>query len=61
MKKSNSAKEIAQNDPVIPGNELDRVVTRILRSLRFGKPAHLPGLGTITPGKDWTFVPERKP
>jgi len=39
--------------------ELNRVVNRIIRRLRSGKPARLPGLGIITPGKEWIFRPER--
>jgi hypothetical protein len=39
--------------------QVDRVVTRIIRTLRRGHPARLPGLGTLNPGKPWTFDPER--
>ena len=62
MKKLNLVKQIASRNGVNTGdaaNQMDRVVNRIIRTLRDGKPAHLPGLGTITPGKHWTFQPER--
>lgn len=38
--------------------EVERVVTEIIRTLRRGHPARLPGLGTLNPGKPWTFDPE---
>ena len=54
--------------PLVPGGiprlqaaELERVVDRIIRTLRAGKPARLPGLGTINPGERWTFQPEGDP
>jgi nucleoid DNA-binding protein len=64
MKKSDLAKEMARQnggDAARAADQLDRVVNRIIRKLRGGKPARLPGLGTITPvpGKKWTFEPER--
>ena len=55
------AKELTRgtpDDPAHAADELDRVVNRIIRLLRSGKPLRLPGLGTITPGKEWTFQPE---
>jgi nucleoid DNA-binding protein len=63
MKKSDLAKEMARRkggDPGQAADQLDSVVNAIIRTLRSGKPARLPGLGTITPGKQWTFMPERK-
>jgi hypothetical protein len=39
--------------------QLDQTVSRIIRALRRGEPAHLPGVGTLNPGKPWTFRPER--
>ena len=53
--------DVAKRRGVEPGaaaDQLDRVVTRIIRTLRRGQRAHLPGLGTISPGKPWTFQPE---
>ena len=62
MKKPGSDKEITSEigpNFATEAAELDRVVTRIIRTLRSGKPARLPGLGTLKPGKQWTFLPER--
>ena len=43
----------------LQAQDLERVVDRIIRILRSGKPARLPGLGTISPGNEWTFLQER--
>jgi nucleoid DNA-binding protein len=62
MKKSVLAKEMARKNGGNMGDaadQVDRAVNRIIRTLRGGKPARLPGLGTINPGKQWTFKPER--
>jgi hypothetical protein len=62
MKKSDLAKEMARRnggDASDAADQLDSVVNGIIRTLRSGKAARLPGLGTITPGKKWTFQPER--
>ena len=62
MKRSDSAKENTKESGrnfATDTAELDRVVTRIIRTLRSGKPARLPGLGMLKPGKQWKFVPER--
>jgi len=62
MKKSDLAKDVAKRKGVNPGDaadQMDRVVTDIVRMLKGGHSARLPGLGTITPGKHWTFRPER--
>jgi nucleoid DNA-binding protein len=62
MKKSELVREMARTNG---GNaddaavQLDRVINRIIRTLRGGKPAKLPGVGTINPGKQWTFKSER--
>jgi nucleoid DNA-binding protein len=63
MKKSELAKELAKRNGVKTGNaadQMDLLVNQIIRTLRGGQPARLPGLGTITPGKRWTFLPEQK-
>lgn len=39
-------------------DQLDRAIHRIIKALRLGRPAHLPGLGTLEPGKRWTFRPD---
>jgi nucleoid DNA-binding protein len=36
-------------------DQLDRVVHEIVRNLRQGKPARLPGLGSFRPGEKWKF------
>ena len=62
MKKSDLIKDIAKRRSFKAGDaadEIDRVVTEIIRTLKCGHPAHLPGLGTITPGKQWTFQQEK--
>jgi hypothetical protein len=61
MKKTDLAREIAKTNNIDRGgaaDQMDRAVTRILRTLRGGRPARLPGIGTITPGKKWGFEPE---
>lgn len=61
MKKTDFIKEIAKANKIDAGgaaDQVDRAVHRILRTLRAGKPARLPGLGTITPGKEWGFEPD---
>jgi hypothetical protein len=61
MKKSELARAIARQHKMKTGDaadQVDRAVTRIIRTLRRGNIARLPGLGTITPGKPWTFEPE---
>lgn len=58
MKKSDLAKDIAKSQRLRTGDaadQLDIAVTRIIRTLKAGKPARLPGLGTILPGRPWTF------
>jgi nucleoid DNA-binding protein len=61
MKKSALAKAVAKRHKTKTGDaadQLDRAVTRVIQTLRSGQPARLPGLGTIKPGKPWTFLPE---
>jgi nucleoid DNA-binding protein len=58
MDKANLANYEARRLGVAPGNaadQLDSVVTRIIRALKSGREAELPGLGTIRPGKRWVF------
>jgi nucleoid DNA-binding protein len=62
MKKSDLVREIARRNggnASDAADQVDRAVNQIIRILRGGKPARLPGLGTINPGKQWTFKPER--
>jgi nucleoid DNA-binding protein len=61
MKKPPLVKELTRKGRVQPAHaadQVDRVVDQLLRTLRAGKPARLPGLGTINPGKEWTFRAE---
>ena len=63
MNKSELANHEARRQRVAPGNaadQMDRVVNRIIRALRSGRSAELPGLGTIQPGKRWIFHPEKR-
>jgi nucleoid DNA-binding protein len=54
MKKNDLAERLAKQAGVSKpdaADQLDRVVHAILRSLRKGQPASLPGLGTFLPGE----------
>jgi nucleoid DNA-binding protein len=58
MKKSDLARELARRNGVSTADaadQLDYAVSRIIRTLKSGRPARLPGLGTILPGRQWTF------
>jgi nucleoid DNA-binding protein len=58
MKKSDLARDVARQRGVKAGDaadEMDRVVNQIIRTLKRGHPAHLPGLGTITPRETLGF------
>jgi nucleoid DNA-binding protein len=62
MKKSDLIRKMARQNGGDHGDaadQMDHAVTRIVRTLRRGKPARLPGLGTISPGKQWTFLAEK--
>ena len=65
MKKAELANHEARRLRVAPGNaadQMDSVVNRIVKALRRGQPAELPGLGIIQPsGKRWVFLPEKAP
>ena len=63
MKKTELARTLAKRNGVQKedaADQMDRVVTRIIRTLRRGHTARLPGLGTLEPGKPWTFRPEHQ-
>lgn len=63
MKKRELAQRVADERGVAPAaaaDQMDTAVNQIIRSLRSGQSAELPGLGTITPragapGKKWVF------
>jgi nucleoid DNA-binding protein len=51
MKKVEIAKRLAKHSNITPAaaaDQVDSVVNEILRRVREGKPASLPGLGTFT-------------
>ena len=63
MKKAELANHEGRRQRVAPGqaaDQMDRVVNQIIRALRSGRAAELPGLGTIQPGKRWVFHPEKR-
>jgi nucleoid DNA-binding protein len=52
MKQNDLAERLASRTRTTPGaaaDQLDQIVHRIIQSLKDGKPAALPGLGTFTP------------
>ena len=63
MKKRELAQHVAELQGVAPAQAADRVdraVNKIIRALKNGQTARLPGLGTITPdsgaaGRRWVF------
>jgi len=63
MKKRELAQHVAELQGVGPANaadQVDRAVNKIIRALKNGHTARLPGLGTITPdagisGRRWVF------
>lgn len=62
MKKPELARRLARAGGISKAkaaDQLDSVVHRIVRSLRQGEAAALPGLGTFRPGAKPRFEPER--
>jgi nucleoid DNA-binding protein len=62
MNKPELAKQLGRERGVPTGDaadQMDRTVNQIVRALRKGTPARLPGLGTIIPGKRWTLKEDR--
>lgn len=58
MKKSELARKVARKHSIESGaaaDSMDRLVNEIIRALRRGEEAHLPGLGKLIPGKHWAF------
>jgi nucleoid DNA-binding protein len=63
MRKADLIEQVARKSGVPPcaaADQVDKAVHAILRSLRNGRTARLPGLGTITPGKFLIFHQERE-
>ena len=61
MKKSELARKVARKtrlSPGLPPTTWSRVVNQIIRALRRGEEARLPGLGETDSGKDWAFEQE---
>ncbi|MCW5977083.1 MAG: HU family DNA-binding protein [Bryobacteraceae bacterium] len=64
MKKSELAKRIANERRISQAKAadcIDSAVHQILKKLRCGEPASLPGLGTLTPGAKPGFRKEQPP
>jgi nucleoid DNA-binding protein len=62
MRKRDLARAIARKDGIRSGeaaDQLDKAVAEIVKALRHGEPARLPGIGVLRPGKPWTFKPEQ--
>jgi nucleoid DNA-binding protein len=54
MNKKDLVEMLARNtqvSPAVAADELDRLVTRILKDLRRRNPVELPGLGVLTPAR----------
>ena len=64
MRKKHFARRLAQEAQVTPAaaaDQIDSVVTQLLLRLKQGKPAEMPGFGTLMPGAAVTFRPEEAP
>ena len=58
MKKSAQSKALAKRNKMKTGDaadQMNRAVTQIILTLRSGQSARLPGVGTLDPGRTWTF------
>ena len=63
MRKKNFARRLANETQLTPADaadQIDSVVTALLRRLKDGKPAEIPGFGTLLPGAAVTFQAEEK-
>lgn len=64
MRKTDLARRLARAGRITKAeaaDRLDSVVHNIVRNLRRGRPARLPGLGTFQPGNAPGFQPEVDP
>jgi nucleoid DNA-binding protein len=62
MKKEQLARQLAKESGITPAaaaDQVDRIVTDILKRVRKGQTASLPGLGTFRPGHNEEFRLER--
>jgi nucleoid DNA-binding protein len=63
MRKKDFARRLAHEahvTPAVAADQIDSVVTQLLRRLKEGKPAEIPGFGTLLPGEAITFKAEEK-
>ena len=61
MKKSDLVKEMGARRGMRPADaadEVDGAVNELIKALKQGKVAKLPGLGTIAPERPWKFNQE---
>lgn len=64
MKKEQLARQLAKESHIPAGaaaDQLDQIVSEILRKVRKGESAHVPGLGTFRPGREQDFKLDREP
>ncbi len=47
--------------PAVAADQIDSLVTQLLKKLKDGQPANIPGIGTLLPGDAITFRPEEAP
>ena len=52
--------ELSQSTPGKAADNLDKVVHGIVKQLRDGQPASVPGLGKFEPGPSTRFSPEKQ-
>jgi len=58
MKKEQVARRLAKESHMSPGaaaDQIDRILNDLLKQVRKGESASLPGLGTFRPGRDQDF------
>ena len=63
MRKVQIAKQLAKESGITPAaaaDQVDRIVEDILRRVRRGQSASLPGLGTFRPDRDKDFRLDRR-
>lgn len=64
MKKEQLAKQLAKESHIAPAaaaDQVDRILNDILKRVRKGRSASLPGLGTFLPGRKEDFKFDRGP
>lgn len=62
MRNAELIKRVARDSGIghgVAADHMDRTVNQIIRALKSGQAARLPGLGTLKPGKRWTFREEK--